>query len=200
MAGIFLSVAVTLFGFALLGLNSFLSLGARRRGRTTHWLLGWCLNGGGMVAIGAGWVALATFPPHWDPTPLQGIGAASALLGSLLYLSSASRVGRWRSPRHYSLDLDIGGPYAHVRHPQALALILLALGLAGLSGSVALLGSLPLWTLCWYGYARLEEKLELVPAFGERYREYARETPCLVPSRLRPILGGPREVARRRSG
>lgn len=189
MAGVILSVAVALFGFALLGLNSFLSIGARRRGRTTHWLLGWCLNGGGMVAIGAGWVSLAKLPPHWDSPPLQGIGAAAALLGSLLYLASASRVGRLRSLRHYSLDLDTGGPYAHVRHPQALALILVGLGLAGLSGSVALLGSLPLWVLCWYGYARLEERLELVPAFGERYLAYSRETPCLVPlprRRFRP--------------
>jgi hypothetical protein len=184
MAGVILSVAVALFGFALLGLNSLLSLGARRRGRTTHWLLGWCLNGGGMLAIGAGWLALATLPPHLDSPLLDGVGAAAGLLGSYLYVSSAARVGRWRSPSHYSLDLDTAGPYAHVRHPQALALVLLALGFAALSGSVALMGSLPLWLVCWYAYARLEEKLELVPAFGERYLDYARETPCLLPTGL----------------
>jgi protein-S-isoprenylcysteine O-methyltransferase Ste14 len=183
MAAIILSVAVAVFGFALLGLNSFLSLGARRRGRTSHWILGWCLNGGGMVAIGAGWMALATLPPHWDSPLLNGAGAAAGLAGSFLYLASAARVGRWRSPSRYSLDLDTGGPYARVRHPQALALILLAFSLAGLSGSLPLLGSLPLWILCWYVYARLEEKLELVPAFGERYVEYARKTPCLAPTR-----------------
>jgi protein-S-isoprenylcysteine O-methyltransferase Ste14 len=137
-----------------------------------------------MLAIGAGWVALATLPPHWDSPLLDGVGAAAGLLGSFLYVSSAARVGRWRSPSHYSLDLDTAGPYANVRHPQALALVLVVLGLAGLSGSVPLLVSLPLWILCWYAYARLEEKLELVPAFGETYREYARETPCLIPTGL----------------
>jgi protein-S-isoprenylcysteine O-methyltransferase Ste14 len=184
MAGVFLGTAVALVGFALLGVNSFLGVDARHRGRTTHWLLGWCLNGGGMLAIGAGWMVLATLPPHWDSPLLVGLGAAAGFTGSLLYLASAARVGRWRSLSRYSLDLDTGGPYAQVRHPQALALILLAFGFAGLSGSVALLGSLPLWILCWYGYARLEEKLELVPAFGEGYSEYARRTPCLLPAGL----------------
>lgn len=174
-------IGITLGGFTLLALNSLVSPWTRSLGERVHWLAGWLLNGVGMLAIGAGWIVLAIVGPHRDWAALRAFGLAAGIAGALLYVASARHVGRLRSPSRYSLELDRSGPYALVRHPQALALILLALGLAGLSGSLSLLFTLPLWTLCWYAYARLEEVLELLPAFGGAYRVYQRETPCLLP-------------------
>jgi hypothetical protein len=180
--GFFLGVTVAVAGYGLLALNSFSSPASRRRGKTVHWLVGFGLNGLGMSLIGAAWFWLALQPPkiEWAPLPWFGIAAAAA--GSGLYVASAARVGRLRSPSRYSIELDVCGLYSLARHPQALALSLLAAGLGGLSQSVPFLVGLPLWIAAWYVYSMLEEALEMVPAFGDRYREYCRVTPRMFPS------------------
>jgi hypothetical protein len=171
-----------LAGFGLLALNSLWSPSVRRLGKGAHWLFGFVLNGLGMILIGGGWFWLAFLPPRLDLPPLPWIGFVSASAGLGLYFASAARVGRLRAPSDYSIDLDVRGLYSLVRHPQALALSLLAIGLGGLSQSIPYLVLMPLWIGAWYLYSWLEEKLELIPAFGERYREYARETPRMFPS------------------
>jgi protein-S-isoprenylcysteine O-methyltransferase Ste14 len=185
-------IGIALAGFSLLALNTLLSPWTRSLGERAHWLSGWLLNGAGMLAIGAGWIVLATVGPHRDGVLLRAVGLAAGIAGALLYVASARYVGRLRAPSRYSFGLDRSGPYAFVRHPQALALILVALGLAGLSGSTSLLATLPLWVACWYGYARLEEELELVPAFGEVYRDYIESTPCLIPEVRQLVQSFPR--------
>lgn len=174
-------VLLGLCGYSFLYLNSWLSPTARRRGVARHWLVGWSVNGLGMVAIASSWLLLATLEPRWNEPALLWLGAACALGGGVLFLASAKRVGRLRRPSHYSLELDTSGVYGYVRHPQALALSLLVAGLAGLSRSVPLLVTLPLWVAGWHAYARLEEELELLPSFGESYRDYAEETPLFLP-------------------
>lgn len=171
-----------LAGFGLLALNSFWSPAVRRLGKTAHWLFGFVMNGLGMILIGAGWFRLAFLPPRLDLPPLTWIGFVAAIGGLGLYLASAARVGRLRAPSDYSIDLDVRGLYSFVRHPQALALSLLSIGLGGLSQSIPYLVLVPLWVGAWYLYSWLEEELELLPAFGERYREYARETRRMFPS------------------
>jgi protein-S-isoprenylcysteine O-methyltransferase Ste14 len=146
-----------------------------------HWLVGWSINGLGMLAIVGSWTLLATLGPRWDEPSLSWAGGLAGAAGACLFVASARRVGRLRRPSRYSFDLDTSGPYAFVRHPQALALSLLVAGLAGLSRSAPLLATLPLWTAGWYLYARLEEALELLPSFGRRYLDYARETPRFLP-------------------
>lgn len=200
MKAVVLGAGITAGGFAFLGLNLLASLPARRSGREFHWAVGWLLNGIGMLGIGAGWVFLSALPPRLDFLPLTWVGAVSAFFGTWLYVASATRVGRLRSPSNYSLGLESSGAYARVRHPQALAFILLGIGLGGLSRSVPFLATLPLWIASWWAYTRLEERLELIPAFGERYLEYARKTPLLIPSLFRPLSSEPKEAGPRRSG
>ncbi len=178
----FHGVTLSIAGFGLLALNSLWSPASRRRGKTAHWLVGFGLNGLGMSLIGAGWFWLALLPPNvdWAPLPWVGLGAAAG--GAGLYSASAARVGRLRALSRYSNDLDVSGLYSVARHPQALALSLLATGLGGLSQSVPFLLVLPLWVAAWYLYSWLEEVLELVPVFGERYRQYTRVTARMFPS------------------
>ncbi len=171
-----------LAGFGLLALNSLWSPAVRRRGKRAHWLVGFCVNGLGMLLIAAGSFALALLPPTIDWKPLPWIGLAAAALGAGLYLRGASRVGRLKPLSDYSNDLDVQGLYAFARHPQALAMSLLAIGLGGLSQSIPYLVLLPLLIAGWYVYSWLEEELELVPVFGDRYREYSRVTPRMFPS------------------
>jgi protein-S-isoprenylcysteine O-methyltransferase Ste14 len=178
----FIGAGAALAGFGFLGLNSFWSPAVRRRGKRAHWLLGFGVNGLGMVLIGAGWFWLALLPPKLEVPALPWIGLTAALAGGGLYLASAARVGRLRALSRYSNDLDVSGVYSMVRHPQALALSLLGVGLGGLSQSIPYLVVVPLWVGAWYLYSWLEEALELVPVFGERYREYARTTPRMFPS------------------
>jgi protein-S-isoprenylcysteine O-methyltransferase Ste14 len=180
-ASFFLGAGTAVAGFGLLALNSWFSPAVRRSGKRAHWLLGFGVNGLGMVFIGAGWFVLALLPPRLDWPPLPWIGFAVAVAGGSLYLASAAHVGRLRAPSRYSIDLDVSGPYSIVRHPQALALSLMAVGLGGLSQSLPYLVLLPLWVALWYLYSWLEEALELVPVFGERYRDYARVTARMFP-------------------
>jgi protein-S-isoprenylcysteine O-methyltransferase Ste14 len=174
-------------GFGLLFVNLLSSRRTRRAGRRAYWLAGWILNGAGMTVIGLGWLVLVMLPPRLSLAPLFVAGMAVTLAGAGLYVVSASRVGRLRRPSRYSLELETGGAYALVRHPQALALVLLASGLAGISGSVPFLASLPLWIFGWWLYARIEERLDLLPAFGARYEEYRKTTPFLIPRLFRRI-------------
>ncbi len=179
---VLLAGGASLAGYGSLALSSWWSPAARRSGKRAHFLLGFALNGIGMLLIGAGWARLALLPPKLDFPFLTWLGVAAVVLGGALYVVSASRVGRLRALSRYSIDLDVSGVYSIVRHPQALALSLLAVGLGGLSQSLPYLVLLPLWIALWYLYCWIEEALELRPVFGNRYREYARATPRMFPS------------------
>ncbi|HSF17145.1 MAG TPA: hypothetical protein VLK65_16465 [Vicinamibacteria bacterium] len=185
--GPILGIAVSLLGFCLLALTSWLSPGARRAGPRVHWLVGWMVNGLGMIAIAVGWGLLAASGPRLDWSFLNLMGAVAGASGVALFVAGAARVGRLHAPSSYANELDTSGLYSFMRHPQALALTILSVAVGGLSRSVPYLLTIPLWILCWWGYARLEEKLELIPVFGERYREYCESTPCLFPA-LRSLI------------
>jgi protein-S-isoprenylcysteine O-methyltransferase Ste14 len=172
----------SLTGIALLVLNSWWSPATRRMGRDAHWYVGFGVNGLGMILLGAGWIFLAGLPPRWDADWLFFAGLAAAVGGGALYLVSATRVGRLRLPGQYTNDLETKGLYAIIRHPQALALALMAIGLGGISRSIPYLVSLPLFLTAWYLYSWFEEKFEMIPVFGDRYVEYCRRTPRMFPS------------------
>jgi protein-S-isoprenylcysteine O-methyltransferase Ste14 len=171
-----------LAGFALLALNSFCSPAVRQHGKRAHFLVGFLVNGLGMTLIVVCSLWLSVLPPRLDWDPLLFLGVAAAAAGAALYAASATRVGRLSTLSEYSIELDVEGLYALSRHPQALAMSLLAIGLGGLSQAIPYLALLPILIAGWYLYSWLEEELELVPVFADRYREYSRVTPRMVPS------------------
>jgi protein-S-isoprenylcysteine O-methyltransferase Ste14 len=160
---------------------------ARDRGARAHWAGGLLLAILGMSLAGASWTVLALSEPEFGPLWIRTPGAILCGASLAVYGLSARSVGRWRSPTRYSLGLRTEGIYSRVRHPQALSLILLVLGLPLVSRSLPSLLSAPLWVLYWIAYTYLEERFELLPAFGEEYRRYSQATPRLIPR----LVGGP---------
>ena len=96
--------------------------------------------------------------------------------------TSARWVGRLRALKHYDLELRVDGIYRLTRHPQALALCLLAVSVALVSLSRDYLFTLPLWVARWVVYTYIEERLELIPTYGDAYLRYRSTTPRILPT------------------
>lgn len=99
------------------------------------------------------------------------------ILGGLLILASAWNVLYEAQKRH---ELATTGPYAHVRHPQYDAFILVMLGFLVQWPTILTLIMFPI--LVWR-YNRLagQEEKEVLAEFGERYSRYAAVTPAFIP-------------------
>jgi protein-S-isoprenylcysteine O-methyltransferase Ste14 len=173
--------ALTVLGSAIIALYTVLNGRARRRGARAHFVAGWILAAPGMFAILGGWGLLALAPPHLEIRALSIAGVLVLLVGAAVYVTSARVVGRWRTLDTYEAGLHVAGIYRRVRHPQALSLILVVIGGALASGSLPLLCTLPAWITFWIGYTYLEERHDLLPAFGDAYHGYMLDTPRLLP-------------------
>jgi len=154
----------------------------RRWGAAAVWGGGWVLGAIGMILMAVGWSFLASAGPHYDLPLVQFVGLLLLLSAGVLYLRAAAYAGRLRSVKNFSLRLNTQGIYRYLRHPQALALCLLAIGLGLTTLSRPFLWTLPLWIGYWVAYTFFEEHFELIPAYGEEYLLYRRCTPRLLPS------------------
>jgi protein-S-isoprenylcysteine O-methyltransferase Ste14 len=194
----FSGLTLGLLGAFGIALYTRVNAKSRKAGARAVWKRGWALAAPAMSAMGAGWCLLCLSGPTFRLPLLQALGGALALGALAIYVTSARWVGRWKRPAKYSLSLRKSGIYAYVRHPQALSLCLLVVALELLSGSVPFLVTMPLWLGFWIGYTHLEERYELLPAFGDDYARYMRETPRLVPRVPRRAVcpGDPREPSR----
>jgi methanethiol S-methyltransferase len=85
------------------------------------------------------------------------------------------RGGQLRPP-----NFDLGGPYLWVRHPLYFCSLVLIWSVPGVNADRMLFNVL--WTLWIVLGAYLEEK-DLVAEFGERYRQYQKTVPMLLPWR-----------------
>ena len=74
------------------------------------------------------------------------------------------------------------GTYALVRHPGVLWQVGLLTGLVLLTGSLALLLALPLWTALNLLYVFIQEKFFFPRMFGQEYRRYQLNVPMIVPT------------------
>ena len=178
-------VALGILGALVIAAYTKINAGTRKKGAGSHWAVGALAATLGMASMFLGWGLLCVSRPAFRTPWLQVPGGAACALALGIYASSARRVGRLRGPARYSLDLETGGIHGWVRHPQALALCVLAVGLAFLSGSFPYLATLPVWLGFWVGYTYLEEKNELIPAFGEKYLRYRDQTPRILPRLFR---------------
>jgi len=153
----------------------------RRWSKDACLLAGGILGGSGMASFAIAGVLLAACGPHYHFPPLQVFGGILIVSAALLCFWSMLYVGRLRGPRKFSLSLSTDGPYRYVRHPQALALCGLTLGLGLTTLSKPLLFGFPVWAGFWILYAHLEEQLDLIPSYGSSYLRYCRFTPRLLP-------------------
>ena len=114
------------------------------------------------------------------PTPLS-------LLGGLPVVLAGAGIRIWSCG--YLVKNKVlaqAGPYNLVRHPLYLGNFLIGLGFAFMAGLLALtIFFLAAWTVIYYATIKEEEKI-LVETFGEKYRDYARRVPRLIPRRLSP--------------
>jgi protein-S-isoprenylcysteine O-methyltransferase Ste14 len=148
----------------------------------------------GITIQGASFFIAAAAPVEFSPDHfgksliLAVVVLCLGVAGALLFHRSAKALGdnwsliaRTRSEH----ELVRNGPFARMRHPIYLSMLLLlaALGL-GLGHVWGLIAAVPVFLLGTIIRIREEERL-LHQQFGEEYARYASETPAFIP-RLRP--------------
>ena len=121
-----------------------------------------------------------------SPASLAGAAAVLLLMGGCLYLfaMSSSALGKnWSFEARMRDDHQLirTGPYARVRHPIYLGMLLFLFGLAAAMGHwVQLLVALPFFLWGTSIRTKLEDQL-LESQFGQEFRDYAKGTPALIP-------------------
>ena len=125
--------------------------------------------------------------PLLSPAALAGALVVLLLIGGCLYLFAASSnaLGKnWSFEARTRTDHQLirNGPYARIRHPIYLGMLLFLLGLAVALGHwLQLVVALPLFLAGTLIRTRIEDRL-LEAKFGDEFRDYARTTPALIPN------------------
>lgn len=144
------------------------------------------------IVVQSGGIAIAGFGPV-KPTlaPLSAaglVGTAGVLLLMVgviaLFATSSRELGRnWSLVARMRSDHELirSGPYALVRHPIYLGLLLFLLALAvGLGHWLQLLVALPVFFVGTLLRTRTEDRL-LEQSFGQTFRDYRGSTPAIFP-------------------
>jgi len=167
----------------------FLSAGALRilRGQRAHLL----------VADAPWWIQY--YPPLvWLPfvvayvQPLAiDLDQTLRLVGLAVAVTSAAFAAwaMWSLGRSYGIRMDVfeghslktDGPYAVVRHPMYLGIVLFHVGASLALESPLLLVATALFVAPFTAFRISAEEKVLKDAFGERYLRYAERVPALIP-------------------
>lgn len=136
--------------------------------------------------VGHLWYTLLGFRgnPHLNPVHL----ASDALvLGGFFLLSAAWRV-LYRAQREGTLAM--AGPYAHVRHPQYVAFVVIMFGFLVQWPTLATLVLFPVLVAVYARLARREER-EMGTRFGTTWDEYTARTLAFIPQVRRGSVDHP---------
>src|SRR5690242_2222487 len=144
------------------------------------------------IAIQSVGIALAGFgrvSPTLAPLSAASLAATAAVLllmgGAIgLFAASSRELGRnWSLVARMRSDHELvrTGPYARVRHPIYLGMLLFLLALAVALGHwLQLILAIPVFLIGTAIRTRLEDGL-LEQQFGEKFRDYRGSTPALIP-------------------
>ena len=137
-------------------------------------------------------IALAGFGPVRSGLPWLGVAAISAYAAIILcvggavalFASCSIALGKnWSFEARTLTDHELirSGPYARVRHPIYLGMLLFLLGMAVALGHwVQLLLAIPMFVVGTRIRTQSEDRL-LEQSFGEAFLDYRRSTPALFP-------------------
>ncbi|NNF53758.1 MAG: isoprenylcysteine carboxylmethyltransferase family protein [Acidimicrobiales bacterium] len=145
-------------------------------------------TGWAFVAMQVALLALVIFLPtgtDWERTPsVQAVGLFLNVAGLALLALGALGLGRSLTPTPVPVEsgeLKTTGLYSRMRHPIYSGVILLAIGIAGASGSILRV----LATLALIGFFYLKARWEedrLVKKFGREYEAYAARVNRFLPT------------------
>jgi len=115
---------------------------------------------------------------------LRFVGLAVALISAAF-----AAWAMWSLGRSYGIRMDVfeghslktDGPYALVRHPMYLGIVLFHVGASLALESPLLLGATALFVAPFTAFRISAEEKVLKDAFGERYLRYAERVPALIP-------------------
>ena len=156
-------------------------LGGRKDGKSRHGIILQSL-GMGFTAIGPARTELSWF----SAVAIMSYAVVLLLMGSAcaLFASSSGQLGKnWSLQARTRDDHELvrSGPYARVRHPIYLAMLLFLFGMAVAFGHwVQLLIAVPVFVIGTRMRTEAEERL-LEQSFGDEYRDYRKSTPALIP-------------------
>lgn len=148
---------------------------------TIYFLLPWLTTrfpGIDFFSHDAGHLFESMFRPDADPHfgPFHLVGTLLIIAGFFLLYAS------WRvlHPAQRAHRMARSGPYAHIRHPQYAAFVLIMAGFLLQWPTLLTLAMFPILVHVYIRLARSEERAALA-SFGEDYRRYMEATPAFLP-------------------
>jgi protein-S-isoprenylcysteine O-methyltransferase Ste14 len=175
-------IAILFFASLLRALIKRTPESGARRDRKSR--IGIILQSIGFFCVGFGGARIAL--PPTSPAALGGALAVVLLMGGALYLfvASSGALGKnWSFEARMRTDHQLirRGPYARIRHPIYLGMLLFLLGIAIAFGHwLQLIVAVPIFLAGTMIRTRLEDAL-LEAQFGDEFRRYAQSTPALIP-------------------